>query len=97
MSEFNETNWRDAISRVFARAVTDDQYRQLCLSDAKAAVAQVSDIDLPTGFKVEFVARHEDLSYSLVLPPALGGAAPTPAQIKQLIDWNVFCSSPTTN
>lgn len=96
MSEFNLANWRDAISKVYTRSVSDDGFRQLCFSDPRAAVAAVSDIDLPADLVFNFVATHQEITYSFLLPPALGAAAPPANQVKQIIDWTVYCTDPTT-
>lgn len=96
MSEFTPSNWQDALSNLYTRASEDSVFRALCLTDPKAAVAQVSDIELPDWFKFDFAEKHHDLTYSYFLPPALGAASPSADTVKKLIDWNVYCTDPWT-
>jgi hypothetical protein len=49
------------------RAVVDPEFRALALSNPAAAIAQVSDIPLPAGFKIQFV-DNAGYNLTVVLP-----------------------------
>jgi hypothetical protein len=97
MSDFTLENWQDALSKVYTRSTSDDTYRQLCLTDPRAAVAQVSDIELPTDFNFTFFDTKESYTYSFLLPPALSAAVPSEEQVRRLVEWKVFCTDTGTH
>ena len=95
MSEFNEYNWKIALTKVYVRSTTDPEYRSLCLSDPYAAVAQVSDIKLPAGINLRFYDKRSDFVYAFLLPPVpLGTEGVTPMQ--ELVEWSTLCTDFTT-
>ena len=101
MREFNLRNWQETLARVFAKAVVDPVYRELCLSHPRQAVAEVSEIDLPVDFKFEFVDRKEDLFYSYALPPFQAEVTPDQARdinhvLNNIIGFLLHCTQPTT-
>lgn len=95
MSEFNERNWLDALSRLYERATTNSEFRSLCLADPVAAVAQVSDIELPPSLKLRFFDNRQDFLYAFLLPPATTNLS-AEDQKDQLIRWATFCTEYTT-
>ena len=93
MSEFNELNWKEALVSVYERAATDPVFRALCLSNAIAAIQEVSEIELPATLKVQFFDTRQDYVYSFLLPPVRSTDATTNAN--QLITWATLCTDPT--
>ena len=72
LRKFNQEHWEEALAGVFARAATDEQFRHLCLTNARAAVHEVApDLDLPADLKVVFVNKSEDVVHTYVLPTLL--------------------------
>lgn len=95
MSEFNEATWKAALIKVYERSLQDLDYRALCVSDPMAALAEVSDIELPPNTKIQFFAERADYIYTFLLPPLPDkqGDATTQAQ---LIQWATICTDMTT-
>ena len=62
--------WEQTLRALYQRAATDAEFRQLCLADASAAIAQISGVALPAESRVRFVERLEE--QVLVLPKPLG-------------------------
>ena len=52
--------------------MSDPQYRSLALENPEAAIAQVTEHPLPTGFKVKFV-DNAGANKTIVLPDAVPG------------------------
>jgi hypothetical protein len=52
------------------KAATDEDFRQLALSDPKAAIKQVSGIDLPSNLRIRFMEPQEGESV-FMLPPRM--------------------------
>ena len=98
MTTFTLLHWQDALSKVFARAVIDPEYRQTCLHHPRTAVAEVSDIDLPPYFKFEFVEVKEEITYSYTLPPLQPELhdASVKRVIESIIEFFLHCTEPTT-
>ena len=99
--KFTRRNWQDALARVLARAAVDPAYRETCLHDPRAAVSEVSKIDLPADFQFEFVASREKITYCYALPPLEKGISPDAARDVEcvLADITAFllrCTEPTT-
>lgn len=63
----NDAQIQEAIQKVFKKASTDAAFRQLCLSDAAAAVKQATGEDVPASFKLRFV-DNAGASMTIVLP-----------------------------
>jgi hypothetical protein len=58
----------DAVElEVKKRAIVDPEFRTLALTNPGAAIAQVSDIPLPAGFKIHFV-DNAGANKTIVLP-----------------------------
>lgn len=91
MSEFTEYNWKIALGKVYRRSIIDPEYRSLCQSDPYAAVAQVSDIELPPGVNLRFFDKRSEFVYAFLLPPTKSGAD-SETTIDELIDWNTLCT-----
>ncbi len=95
MSEFNEYNWKMALTKVYSRSIIDSEYRALCLSDPRAAVAQVSNIELPADAKLKFFDKRSDFVYAFLLPPVPAGQAEA-EPMQRLIEWSTLCTDYTT-
>ena len=54
MSEWNERNWLNTLVSLYDKAVNDPDYRQLCLSNPRKAIAEVSDIEVPADANIFF-------------------------------------------
>ena len=100
MSEFTPRNWKMALASVFERAMRDPEYRSRCLTDPKAAMNEVSDIELPPTLKFQFLDSRNDMVYPYILPPALTTTEARTAtsggnDLNELIRWATVCSDPT--
>ena len=95
MSDFTPRNWNEALASVHERALTDEDFRRLCLSDPVAAVREVSDIELPPTLKFRFVDSRADFAYSYILPPRQAAGSTREANIRDLIRWSTVCTEPT--
>ena len=95
MSEFNEYNWKIALTKVYLRSVQDPEYRNLCLSDPYAAIAQVSDIELPPDANLQFFGKRSDYVYAYLLPPVPVGREEV-NMMQEMIDWSTLCTDFTT-
>ncbi len=99
MSAFNTANWKNALASVYERAMRDPEYRTRCLSDARAAMQEVSDIELPADLKFQFLNSRSDITYWYLLPPSQSAAAGA-AQSQEaggtndLMRWSL-CTDPT--
>lgn len=94
MSEFNEYNWKIALTKVYYRSITDPAFRNLCLSDPRAAIAQVSDIELPEA-NLQFFDKRSDFTYAFLLPPVPTGQTGEDS-VQDIIDWSTLCTDYTT-
>jgi hypothetical protein len=56
---------------IFARSQRDPEFRQLCLTDAAAAVTEISGQSVPPGFALRFV-DNAGAHLTLVLPDPVG-------------------------
>ena len=98
MSEFNEYNWKAALISVFEKSIQDADYRNLCLADPVAAIAQVSDIELPPEAKtnLRFFGSRADFIYAFLLPPVPDPQAQSGEQVREMIQWSTICTDFTT-
>jgi hypothetical protein len=55
------------LNEVARRSAVDPAFRKLCLTDAKAAIAQVNKIPIPESFRIRFV-ENEGANMTVVLP-----------------------------
>ncbi|MCC3372464.1 hypothetical protein [Cohnella sp. REN36] len=60
----------EAVRKVGARAATDMSFRELCVSDIRAAIQQESGLEVPASFKIG-VLDQSAYQLSLILPPAV--------------------------
>ena len=98
MSEWNERNWLNTLVNVFDKAEHDPDYRRLCLTDPRAAIAEVSDIEVPPDANISFVENKQDLIYTYLLPPAVQPAETREDSTRKLIQWATTCTIfPTTD
>lgn len=81
MNQMNQKEWKEILSKVFKRAATDEQFRQLCLKDPHTAIKQVSGKDIPKSINIRFVDQTEGLVLTL---PAKGAEELTDAQLEAL-------------
>jgi hypothetical protein len=68
-TQWTQEKWNETITRLMRRAATDADFRARCLRDARAAVKEISGLDLPAQRKLRFAEPQEGLV--LMLPPAL--------------------------
>ena len=96
MTPFTEPNWLETLVSVYSLARTDANYRALCLSSPLAAIAQVSDIEMPPGLKVQFFDTRGDVVYPFLLPPvAPTDPTDTADTASALVRWATLCTWPT--
>jgi hypothetical protein len=67
MSTNLEQQIQTGVQAVYAKASNDPVFRQLCLSDAKAAIKVATGLETPAGLKVRFVDGN-DAHLTFVLP-----------------------------
>ncbi len=68
MSEqWDQAKWDEAKKHIFARAGTDEAFRQKCLDDPQGVIAAVSGLSVPEGTKVRFVDPGDD-HHTIILP-----------------------------
>lgn len=96
MSEFNEYNWKIALTDLYQKSVQDPAFRALCLTDPLAAIKQVSDIEVPAGIKVQFFDNRADYIYTFLLPPVADPQNPGGASAQEMIRWATLCTDITT-
>lgn len=96
---FTAERWEKALAAVFVRSISDPQYRQLCVTDARAAVEAVApDLELPRHFHLKFVAHSRDFIHCYLLPPMLEDGVSTLEYAKRLIEQDVSGKThPPTN
>ncbi len=95
MSDFTTRNWNEALASLYERALSDENYRQLCLSDPAAALREVSDIDLPPTLKFRFIDSREDHVYTYILPPRQRADVTREDAVREVIHWSTVCTLPT--
>jgi hypothetical protein len=67
--DWTNERWEEAIRRVFRRALAEPEFRQLAVSDARAAFAQANGVPPPEGVKFRFAETLAEHVY--VLPKAV--------------------------
>jgi len=72
-AETQKQPWQAALPALYHRSATDADFRALCLKDARAALQQLGDFELPHDFKLRFADKIEEIV--LPLPPANGQLA----------------------
>jgi hypothetical protein len=73
MSSISEQQMTSGINAVCKKAATDPTFRELCVSDAKAAIKKATGMDVPPGVKVKFVDA-EGANYTFILPEPLSAS-----------------------
>ena len=69
-AQWTQATFQDTLRQLVARAATDVEFRHLCLEDGRAALREISGLDLPEGAKVRFVEQLDELV--VPLPPEEG-------------------------
>ena len=95
MTPFTVRNWKNTLIKVYEKAQLDPTYRALCIANPMAAVAEVSDIELPPDFRFAFFVDPKTMLYTFLLPPARAADASNGDVADQLISWSVNCTYPT--
>lgn len=96
MSDFTELNWKNALTDLYQKSIEDADFRDLCLSDPRAAIAEVSDIEVPPELKLQFVDDRAEFVYFFLLPPVPAASAPSEQKVRDMIRWATICTDPTT-
>jgi hypothetical protein len=65
-STWSREKFTEVSAKLFQRAATDAAFRQLCLKDARAAVKEISGMDLPPNNPLRFAEPQPGV---LILPP----------------------------
>lgn len=68
MNTWTEQELSQAIEAVNAKASSDAAFRKLCLSDARAAIKQVTGKEIDANYKIKFVEPDPAFNESWVLP-----------------------------
>ncbi|ULO09863.1 NHLP leader peptide family natural product precursor [Paenibacillus sp. 19GGS1-52] len=79
----NEDVVANAIETVTSKAVTDSEFRALCLSNPREAVKQATGLELPENFKLQ-VVENAGAHYTLVLPDAVSGEELNESELEQV-------------
>ncbi|ULO09865.1 NHLP leader peptide family natural product precursor [Paenibacillus sp. 19GGS1-52] len=79
----NEDVVANAIEAVTSKAVTDNEFRALCLSNPREAVKQATGLELPENFKLQ-VVENAGAHYTLVLPDAVSGEELNESELEQV-------------
>ncbi len=70
-------NWTEekinqTINDIKKKASEDEAFRKLCLDNPHEAIKQVSDIEMPEGFKINIVENEPGVGHTIILPPKQG-------------------------
>ncbi|MBM3811096.1 MAG: hypothetical protein FJW20_05620 [Acidimicrobiia bacterium] len=72
------------MNEIIRRSSVDPEFRKLCLVNARKAIAQVSDLPVPDGFRARFI-ESEGYNMTIVLPePALPESELSEADLAQV-------------
>ena len=96
MADVSEYKWKMALTSLFQKSVQDPAFRSLCLSDPVAAIAQVSDIEVPPTIKLQFFDKREDYVHAFLLPPVSGSQTQSADPMQDMIQWATLCTDITT-
>ena len=72
MSEWTEAEIEKAVLKMKKKAMTDADFRKLCLTDAAAAVKAACGKELPEGVKLKIV-ENDGAHMTIVLPDMADG------------------------
>lgn len=78
LSNISQKQVEEVVEAIRTKSLEDDNYRRLCFDQPIEAVKQVSNIQVPEGFKLKFVEPSqydtaENLGVNMVVPlPASG-------------------------
>ncbi len=65
--KINQTN-----TDIKKKASEDEDFRKLCLNNPTEAIKQVSDIEVPEGFKINIIENKPGVDHTIILPPEPG-------------------------
>ena len=92
----DEYKWKMALISLYQKSVQDPTFRSLCLSDPVAAIAQVSDIEVPASIKLQFFDKREDYVHTFLLPPVSDARSESADPTQAMIQWATLCTDVTT-
>jgi hypothetical protein len=99
MEQWTNNDADQVLEQVIKRSLEDPEFRALALSDASAAIAQVTPKFLPPGFKVRFV-DNAGASRTFVLPDPIPTAEElTDAELEQVAGGSLIvrCNTNSCN
>ena len=67
MSQWTQEEVGKTLNAVARKSTIDPEFRKLCLTDPRAAIAQVNQIPIPESFRIRFV-ENEGANMTVVLP-----------------------------
>jgi hypothetical protein len=59
---------QSAMQKILARAAEDRAFRKLLLTDARAAIRQITNAPVPQKLRIKFIEKHPDADTMVVLP-----------------------------
>ncbi len=71
---WTEEKINQTITDIKKRASEDEAYRKLCLDNPNEAIKQVSDMEVPEGFKINIIENESGVDHTIILPPELGAS-----------------------
>lgn len=89
MNQEEQSDWTDetakrVLEEVTQKSKTDAEFRKLCLSNPREAIAQVSKTPLPPNFKIRFV-ENEGANMTVVLGDAVSGVELQDADLEAVV------------
>lgn len=64
---FTQQEWKEILTRLYARAAVDHQFHVLCTRDSHAAIKLICGYEIPKHVGIRFEPQHSD-EIVLVLP-----------------------------
>jgi hypothetical protein len=64
---FNQTEWKEILSKLYKRAAKDHPFHVLCTRDAHAAIKMICGQEIPKNFKIRFEPQQNE-EIVLLLP-----------------------------
>jgi hypothetical protein len=65
MQTINQKEWKEILTKVFKRAAADSEFHNLCLTNAREAIKQVSGKEIPEDLKIRFVDQTSEIVFML--------------------------------
>ena len=93
----DEQEWKEALVKIYIRALRDPVFRLLCLTNPLEAVLQATGITLPPGTKIEFWEDPAAKTYSYQLPPVRSTNGSSEDEEDALIRWATVCTDDPTH